>query len=112
MAAVVHHGGAGTTAEGLRAGVPTLVVPFIFDQPFWGARIKALGLGPDPIPLKELTADRLASAITTAVADPDMRQRARACGEAVRAEDGTGKAVEIITRYLGEPQTSSNKENL
>ena len=63
MAAVVHHGGAGTTAEGLRAGVPSVIVPFILDQPFWGARIKALGLGPDPIPQKKLTADRLANAI-------------------------------------------------
>ena len=63
MAAVVHHGGAGTTAEGLRAGVPNVIVPFVFDQPFWGARVRALGLGPDPIPHKYLTADRLASAI-------------------------------------------------
>lgn|GEM_PF-176245 len=52
MAAVVHHGGAGTTAEGLRAGVPAVVVPFAFDQPFWGARLQALGVGPAPIPLQ------------------------------------------------------------
>jgi sterol 3beta-glucosyltransferase len=103
MAAVVHHGGAGTTAEGLRAGVPTVVVPFAFDQPFWGARIKALGLGPDPIPLKKLTADRLADAIRFAVTDLDTRQRAQLCGEAIRAQDGTGNAVKIIRQYLGEP---------
>ena len=66
MAAVVHHGGAGTTAEGLRAGVPSVIVPFVLDQPFWGARVKALGLGPDPIPHKNLTADRLARAIHSA----------------------------------------------
>ena len=65
MAAVVHHGGAGTTAEGLRAGVPGVILPFAFDQAFWGARIKALGLGPAPIPQKHLTADRLADAIST-----------------------------------------------
>ena len=103
MAAVVHHGGAGTTAEGLRAGVPTVVVPFVFDQSFWGARIKALGLGSDPIPLKKLTSDRLANAIRLAVTDPGIRQRAKVCGEAIRAENGTGKAVEIIKQYLGEP---------
>ena len=76
MAAVVHHGGAGTTAEGLRAGVPAVIVPFVFDQPFWGARVKALGLGPDPIPQKSLTADRLARAIRIAVTDAGMKQRA------------------------------------
>ncbi len=75
MAAVVHHGGAGTTAEGLRAGVPSVIVPFILDQPFWGARIKALGLGPDPIPQKNLTADRLANAIKLAVTNSDMKTR-------------------------------------
>src|SRR5690606_35862025 len=69
MAAVVHHGGAGTTAEGLRAGVPAVVVPFLFDQPFWGARIEALGVGPAPIPRKQLTAARLAGAIHRAVSD-------------------------------------------
>jgi sterol 3beta-glucosyltransferase len=103
MAAVVHHGGAGTTAEGLRAGVPTVIVPFVFDQPFWGARIKGLGLGPDPIPQKKLTADRLAKAIHTAVTDPAVKQRARAYGAAIRAENGPASAVKIIRRYFGEP---------
>lgn len=102
-AAVIHHGGAGTTAEGVRAGVPTIIVPFVLDQPFWGARIKALGLGPDPIPQKKLTADRLARAITTAVSDSELRRRAAAMGETIRGEDGVGAAVEIIKRYLGEP---------
>ncbi len=101
MAAVVHHGGAGTTAEGLRAGVPTVIVPFVLDQPFWGARVKALGLGPDPIPQKNLTADRLADAIRIAVTDPGMKRRANACGEAIRAENGIGNAVKIIQRYFG-----------
>jgi UDP:flavonoid glycosyltransferase YjiC (YdhE family) len=109
MAAVVHHGGAGTTAESLRAGVPTVIVPFVLDQYFWGARVKALGLGPDPIPRKKLTADRLASAISTAVTDPDMRQRARACGAAVRAQDGIGNAVEIVRRYVGDPRSGESE---
>jgi UDP:flavonoid glycosyltransferase YjiC (YdhE family) len=100
MAAVVHHGGAGTTAEGLRAGVPTIIVPFNFDQPFWGARIQAMGLGPPPIPQKDLSAARLAAAISIAVADSAMIQRARACGAALRAEDGLGQAVRIIRRIL------------
>ena len=112
MAAVVHHGGAGTTAEGLRAGVPTVVLPFVFDQPFWGARIKALGLGPNPILLKELTADRLANAIRIAVTDPGMRGRASSYGEVIRAEDGMANAVKTIRQYLGEPGMGSSKENL
>jgi UDP:flavonoid glycosyltransferase YjiC (YdhE family) len=96
MAAVVHHGGAGTTAEGLRAGVPSIIIPFVFDQSFWGARIKALGLGPAPILQKNLTADRLASAIRTSVTDPDIRQRAKMMREAIRNENGVDNAVKLI----------------
>lgn len=103
MSAVVHHGGAGTTAEGLRAGIPAIIVPFILDQPFWGARVKALGLGPDPVPLKELTADRLSEAIRTAVTDNAMRERARSYGAAIRAEDSVDNAVGVVERYFGAP---------
>ncbi len=110
MAAVVHHGGAGTTAEGLRAGVPTVIVPFVFDQPFWGARVKALGLGPDPVPKKQLTADRLAHAIRIAVTDSGMQQRANSYGAAIRAEDGIGNAVKIIQRYLGAPMPGARDQ--
>ena len=63
MAAVVHHGGAGTTAAGLRAGVPSIITPFFADQPYWGRRVAELGVGPQPIPRKKLTAPRLAEAI-------------------------------------------------
>jgi sterol 3beta-glucosyltransferase len=101
VAAVVHHGGAGTTAEGLRAGVPTIIVPFAFDQAFWGTRIHALGAGPPPIPQKELTADRLAEAITMAVTDQKMNRAAEACGEAIRAEHGISNAVDVIQNILG-----------
>jgi sterol 3beta-glucosyltransferase len=93
MSAVVHHGGAGTTAEGLRAGVPSIIVPFVLDQPFWGARIKALGLGPEPIPQKKLTADRLANAIRITVSNSAMKQRAHVYGEVIRAEEGGGGGV-------------------
>ena len=101
MSAVIHHGGAGTTAEGLRAGVPSIIIPFAFDQSFWGARIKTLGLGVDPIAQKNLTADRLANAISIAVTNSDMKQRASSYGAAIRAEDGTGNAIEVIKRYFG-----------
>ncbi len=111
MAAVVHHGGAGTTAEGLRAGVPEVIVPFAFDQFFWGARIQALGLGPEPIPQKRLSADRLARAISQAVTDSEMRQRAKSYGAAIRAEDGAARALEIIQRYFGEPGAGESERS-
>ncbi len=110
MAAVVHHGGAGTTAEGLRSGAPTVIVPFVFDQYFWGARVKALGLGPDPIPQKNLTADRLSNAIRIAVTDSNMKQRANSYGAAIRAEKGIGNAMKIIKRYFGEPSAGESEQ--
>lgn len=100
MAAVVHHGGAGTTGEGLRAGVPSLVLPFMMDQPFWGQRVSVLGVGPEPIPQKKLTSEKLAHAIHAAVTQPDMKQRAAQLGQAIRAEDGLGNAVSAVKRYL------------
>ena len=101
MSAVVHHGGAGTTAEGLRAGVPSVIVPCTVDQPFWGNRVKALGVGPEPIPASQLTADALAGAIQAAITDTTMRQRANSIGKAIRLEDGVGNAVNIVRQYLG-----------
>jgi sterol 3beta-glucosyltransferase len=109
MAAVVHHGGAGTTAEGLRAGVPTVIVPFVFDQYFWGARLKALGLGPDPIPQKKLTSERMAQAIHSAVIDSDIKQRAASCGKAIRLENGLGNAVKVIQGYLDQSGQNDDK---
>ena len=95
-AAVVHHGGAGTTAAGLRAGVPSIVVPFFGDQLFWGQRVAALGAGPQPIPRKRLTATRLAKAIEQALTDERMRRDAAELGAKIRAEDGIVGAVAVI----------------
>jgi sterol 3beta-glucosyltransferase len=96
LSAVVHHGGAGTTAAGLRAGVPSIIVPFFGDQPFWGRRVAELGVGPAPIPRKKLTVERLAGAIQAAVDDVGMRQRAARLGSQIRAEDGIAGVVEIV----------------
>ena len=100
VAAVVHHGGSGTTGAGLRAGIPTVIIPFFGDQPFWGHRVYELGVGPTPIPRKRLAVEQLADAISTAASDANMRLRAAALGERVRAEDGVARAVEILERYL------------
>ncbi len=101
MAVVVHHGGSGTTAFGLRAGVPSLVVPFLFDQFYWGRRIAELGVGPAPLPFGKLTAAGLAAAIDQSVSDGRMQQRARALGERIRAEDGLAAAVAVLEGLAG-----------
>ena len=100
MAAVVHHGGSGTTGFGFWAGVPAILVPFLFDQFFWGRRIEALGVGPEPVPYKKLTAERLAVAIDTAVTNPLMRQRAAELGKHIRQENGVETAVRIVQQLL------------
>jgi sterol 3beta-glucosyltransferase len=102
MAASVHHGGAGTTAASLRAGIPTVVVPFLFktDLAFWGKRVAALGVGPDPIPFTRLTAASLARAIRQAVSDATMRMKAAQIGKRIRTEDGVGNAVQVMERFV------------
>ena len=96
VAAVVHHGGAGTTAAGLRAGRPTSVCPFFGDQPFWGARVHALGVGSRPIPQKKLTVSKLAEAIQEATRNPTLRNNAEALGEKIRQETGIANAISIL----------------
>jgi sterol 3beta-glucosyltransferase len=98
LAVIVHHGGAGTTAAGLGSGIPSVIIPFFGDQPFWGQKIAQLGVGPEPIPRKKLTVERLAQAIQKAVTDPEMRQRAAKLGSIIQAEDGIARAVEIIQK--------------
>lgn len=95
-AAVVHHGGAGTTAAGLRAGVPNVVVPFAGDQPFWGKRVAALGAGPDPLPVRKLGPDSLTAALERALKDESIRRAAAEVGAQIQAEDGVGQAVQLI----------------
>ena len=101
MTAVVHHGGSGTTAEGFRAGVPALTLPFLFDQFFWGARIESLGVGPPPIPFSRLSGDRLAAGIDRLLQDWEMRRRASELGEKIRAEDGVLNGVRVVERLMG-----------
>ncbi len=100
MRALVHHGGSGTTALGLQAGVPATAVPFMMDQPFWGRRLEALGVGARPIPIKHLTVDKLATAIEKMVQDSTMREKAKALSENILSEDGTAAAVAGIHQIL------------
>ncbi|MGJ5756192.1 UDP:flavonoid glycosyltransferase YjiC (YdhE family) [Streptomyces puniciscabiei] len=101
MAAVVHHAGAGTTAAGLRAGVPAVPVPVQFDAGFWSARLVALGVAPAVVPLRRLTVDTLAPALVRATREPVYRDRARRLGARIRDEDGTAPVLAALDRLGG-----------
>lgn len=96
MAAIVHHGGSGTAGFAFRSGVPSIIVPLGFDQFYWGQRAAELGVGPNPIPFRELSAERLANAIRKAVSGHKIMQQASNLGDKLRNEDGIGRAVAII----------------
>lgn len=100
VTAMVHHGGAGTTAAALRADVPSVIVPFFADQPFWADRVYRLGLSPRPIPRRSLTSERLMHAIRTVAEDASIRQRTADIGKLIRIEDGVSSAIKIIERRL------------
>ncbi|MEB3958851.1 hypothetical protein OKJ48_01045 [Streptomyces kunmingensis] len=86
----MHHAGAGTTAAGLRAGVPAVPVPVQLDQHFWAARLHAVGVSPRPLRYQHRSTERLSHAITTAVHDPALRSRARHAAALLAMEDGDG----------------------
>jgi UDP:flavonoid glycosyltransferase YjiC (YdhE family) len=96
MSAVVHHAGAGTSAAGLRAGVPAVPVPMIADQAFWSARLTGLGVSPAAIPIGRLTERRLAAAIAAAVRSPVYRHRAARIAARLASEDGAGAVVAAV----------------
>jgi len=100
MAMLIHHGGSGTTAHGLRSGIPSCIVPFVFDQFYWGERIAELGVGPKPVPYKELTVERLREAIRFGVGNPQLRQKAVELGQKIQAEHGIENALSIFEKML------------
>jgi sterol 3beta-glucosyltransferase len=100
MKALIHHGGSGTTALGLRAGIPATAIPFMMDQPFWGRRLEALGVGTQPVPIKRLTVDKLSTAIGKMVQDSTMREKAKTLSKSILSEDGTASAANYIERFL------------
>ncbi|XP_043698511.1 sterol 3-beta-glucosyltransferase UGT80B1-like isoform X2 [Telopea speciosissima] len=111
--AVVHHGGAGTTATGLRAGCPTTIVPFFGDQFFWGDRVHQIGIGPAPIPISELTVESLSSAITFML-QPEVKAQAMELAKKMENEDGVVAAVDAFHRHLPEelPMPTSSLEEI
>ncbi|MGW7486210.1 glycosyltransferase [Streptomyces sp. NPDC054786] len=101
MAAVIHHAGAGTTAAGLRAGVPAVPVPMMLDQPFWASRLTSLGVSPCRLPFQRLTAENLAAAVRKAVHDPRYRHRARQVSALLGTEDGAGRVLTAVEQLAG-----------
>jgi sterol 3beta-glucosyltransferase len=99
MSMVIHHGGSGTTAFGLLSGMPSQVVSFTYDQPYWGKRVAALGAGSPPLPFNQLTASALAASIESARQDARMQDRAAQIALQLRQEDGLGAAVRLVESY-------------
>ncbi|KAG6592862.1 Sterol 3-beta-glucosyltransferase UGT80A2, partial [Cucurbita argyrosperma subsp. sororia] len=107
--AVVHHGGAGTTAAGVRAACPTTVVPFFGDQPFWGDRVHARGVGPPPIPVDEFSLPRLVNAINYML-DPKVKRQAVELAKVLENEDGVEGAVRAFFKQLGQRKREPEPE--
>ncbi|TVY94242.1 Sterol 3-beta-glucosyltransferase [Lachnellula willkommii] len=100
VSCVVHHGGAGTTAAGIATGKPTVIVPFFGDQPFWGAMVARAGAGPLPIPYKQLTADKLAAALSEAL-KPETLAKAKELGARIKEEKGNEIGAKSFHDMLG-----------
>jgi UDP:flavonoid glycosyltransferase YjiC (YdhE family) len=101
LAAVVHHGGAGTTATATRSGVPQIVIPHLLDQYYWGHRLHLLGVGPPPLSRLKLSASRLAELIPASVVNEHISDRARELAERLRTGDPLERAVESVLASSG-----------
>jgi sterol 3beta-glucosyltransferase len=98
---IIHHGGAGTTSAGLRAGIPQVVVPFTADQPFWGSRVHAIGVAPKPIRVSQLSVEKMVNAMS-GVESKVTLEHAQSTSQIVRGEDGIGNAIALIESYADE----------
>jgi sterol 3beta-glucosyltransferase len=96
LAAVIHHGGSGTTHRAVLAGVPSMAVPVGYDQPYWGRRLAELGVGVAPIPYRKLSPVRLASAIRQLTGDLEVAARAKQLGTVLSAENGPSAAAQVV----------------
>jgi UDP:flavonoid glycosyltransferase YjiC (YdhE family) len=95
-AAVVHHGGSGTTQSTVYSGVPSVVVEHAFDQIFWGETLQRAGVAKAPLHKRKITPEKIAHAVNQVVTDPAMEQQAKALGQIVRQEKGVATAVKLI----------------
>ena len=109
--AIIHHGGAGTTAAALRAGIPNIIIPHGADQPFWGNQVSRLGVGPKPLAVNTLNGKNLAFAIQTALT-PVVQAKASEIGKLIRAENGVGAAIEIIEAHANRVKRQRNSTGI
>ena len=100
VSAVMHHGGAGTTGAGFRAGVPQIILPHMLDQPFWAQLACDLGVSPKPFRARHISVDRVAEAIQIATTDAAMQRRAAEIAAKIRAEDGVARIVQLFNEYV------------
>jgi len=100
VSAVIHHGGAGTTASALRAGIPQVVVAHMQDQPYWGRKMHAIGVSPPPLNSARISAEAIEKALRTIHEDKTMQERARVIGGCIRAEQGLEKTLAVIETYF------------
>jgi UDP:flavonoid glycosyltransferase YjiC (YdhE family) len=110
MAMVIHHGGSGTTSFGLRSGIPSCAISFVFDQTFWGERIAGLGVGPKSIRFTKLTVESLKEIIRAGVGNTRIRQNAAELGLRIRAENGIENATKIIEQLPPAQPTSHSAQ--
>jgi sterol 3beta-glucosyltransferase len=103
MAMVIHHGGSGTTAFAFRSGKPSCVVPFVFDQFYWGEHVADLGVGPKPIPYRKLTVERLREAIRIGIDHLQIKQKAADLGRKIQAENGIKNTLHLFDKILPTP---------
>jgi UDP:flavonoid glycosyltransferase YjiC (YdhE family) len=96
MSMIFHHGGSGTTAYALRSGVPSCVIPFVFDQFYWGKRSAELGVGPAPIPFRKITVKKLQQAIELGICNSEFQRRSADLGKKIRVENGIRTAINLI----------------
>lgn len=100
MAAAIHHGGAGTTAASLYAGIPTWIVPFILDQFHWGERAHTMGIGPKPLPIKQFNRTRFSQGLQQLLNTPEYKTNALAASKKLAEEDGINNAIDVLMQYL------------
>ena len=96
---VIHHGGAGTTAAACRAGVPSITVPHLADQPYWGCTLRKIGVAPKPLHRQDLTPKRLAKRINEVISSQSMAERAKTLMKKIKTEDGLTAAVRLIEGF-------------
>jgi rhamnosyltransferase subunit B len=104
--AMVHHGGVGTTSQGLRAGVPTLIVPFAFDQPDNAAHAQRMGTS-RTLYRKHYLSPRVAKEIDVLLSEPQYAANAKHISKQLQAENGTAKACDLIEEFIGRSQVNN-----